>query len=605
MEKEPTIFVEDQFKKKRQLILRAFLISLFGILLLCAGFIGFLQFTTFENYQTKENLQTYLSGDLNLTSQDGMIELELPTAVISEEMTMYFKRAFVDTPYELSSLYYNPATDYVEVNLTLAGFYIPIYLDIQPIIENQEVVLHYNAFGFTNKQIEAKGFFKSLINWIAPMDLIQDLRLDMNRYPLKQGLVLREIDSNVTGFKVTLGLDEAYMEQLLTTYQAGIDPSVYEIFMNSVSDNHEAIETLAGQVYPLDEDQVAVLVEDALTDRVLLKEMLMLMDEEALADLADTLKASGVTLDTKNILLGQKAFVGKEKDAIIMDLFDALSTHFEDKMLAFNQGKPFDLTIMRTLTVDVLANMYDVIIDSEDMARLSFVYDNGFKVAYRVDEDAYYIRGLEHYEVVDKATYESMMGSTPFIRPTYVTNGDLWKSVTDYIRTYHNSEGVWVRYMKSDGESVFAVISLYENPQDYWPMALSISEDGTLTVLDENVKKITSFIQEFPDFNAETIPLEIETVSLKEIDEEIHQLILDELYYQRIISSKKDVSIVYSSYNGKYIAFKLSTGSEYVYKVEGTTYGTYLSTVYTKDKAVRNWRDLPELLTLQDDPTEQ
>ena len=72
----------------------------------------------------------------------------------------------------------------------------------------------------------------------------------------------------------------------------------------------------------------------------------------------------------------RKAFKGQAIDPQIAKIFVALDRHFSEKIMAFNQGEPFDIEEMTTMTIKELINRYKVLID-EDLAKdMTFVYED-------------------------------------------------------------------------------------------------------------------------------------------------------------------------------------------------------------------------------------
>ncbi len=146
------------------------------------------------------------------------------------------------------------------------------------------------------------------------------------------------------------------------------------------------------------------------------------------------------------------------------------------------------------------------------------------------------------------------------------------------------------------------VFSTADDPQEY-STAIFEKKDKDFIIVEENVKSIEEFLTKHKDINAEIIPSEAITSTFKRINRDTYDAILDEMFIRGYISNLKNTKIVYSSYDGNsYISFMLSDGREFVFFVEQTVFGTYLATVYPKEKAITNWTDINGLILLQDPP---
>lgn len=582
--------------------LRVVVIFIVVVFAAIGGFIAFLQLTTFDQVQQALAPETFVAQTRDtLAYGDEGFKIDLPDEVIAYEVKAFLANQFKEKDVTLESLYYSGQAQKVYTNLSYKGFYVPLSISLRIQQINTGFTVDYDDLRLSNREWSIGDWLETSLKEALNLS---NSRQTINIYDagVNNLLKLRALTEEEGHLSLRLTIDDPRIEEEVNKIRDAIDPLLLEHYKTYSASRTQPVLAMVESIYPLTSDQEQALINDGLGSQYIISDLLLLTKGYVTDGLQTLMVDYGLDVATEEIDLEKKAFKGQAVDGDIAQIFLALDQHFGEGIMAFNQGEPFDLDLMTTMTVSELIRRYQLPIKESIAKDMSFVYDDAFKVAYKLDDHAYYVRGLDGYEVLDAETVEAMPGGGVFVKPTYTDDPVLWQQTIDFIKGYFSVDEVFVRYMKSDGRSVFAVISNGDDPQDYWAMAL-MANDGNFTVLEENVKSILRLMTEHPEFNIEAATKVVETVSFERISDDIHDLIIDELYDQGIITSKNDTKIIYSSYDGKtYIAFKLSNGDEYVYKVEGTVYGTYLTTVYTKSKALRNWENLSELLVLQDSP---
>ncbi len=605
MTEEKQSKVDKIIEKKPKLwmtMAKAIVIGLFIVLIITSIIVGLLQFTTFDERQNFQSPATYLESkkrDLSYT-EDGFV-VGIPEDVIAYELNRLMKDSLETTDLNLESITYSGRDKKVNMDLTYFGFYLPVSYTIDWTKDDEVITGNLSSMKISKLGWSLPTFMIQGIESLIDLERIKEQQLFIRNYDIQDDLSLvgMEIveDVMVLSFKV----DEVAISNEVKKLREAINPDLLDYYKTYSPERTEVVIKILEQIYPLEHEQIEHLVNDLRGNKHIINDLILLTEGYDTSGLLAMLEGYNITINETTINMERKAFKGQAIDPLIAMVFGALDDYFVEKILAFNQGKPYDLEAMNTLTIKELVDIYELDIEPSIVDEMTFIYDEAFKVAYRIDDETYYIRSINAYEVVRADQYETLMGAHDFVKPDYVTDSELWDKVTAFIKTYFEVEEVFVRYMKSDGQSTFAVISTSANPQDYWSMA--IYDNGTMEVLDENVKVVASLITNHPEFNVETATREIENISFERIPDSTHDTIIDELYDIGVISSKSATEIIYSSYDGsKYIAFKLNNDKEYVFKVEGTTYGTYLATVYNKDRAISNWKDMSELLLLQEKP---
>lgn len=591
--------------KKLMIILRTIIIGLIVILLLFMGFVTYLQFVVFEEFQTGIPLAEYVEEIKDdLSYEEAGILVEIPEEIISYEI-MPMIVAYIEQEenplYKLESLYYDGQTQSFRMNLIRSGFYLPISIKVNYMVVEGQLNISYGELTIGRNGLNPIGFVKSWMNNIDAVKFMETLTFKPVDYGMDEGYYLDTIKVNGNQLELGIKVKEAVIIELINDMKKSVDNGLLERYKNSNQSEQLEVVAILTQIYPLSKEQIIRIISDLRSEQILIRHLLILLNEDMLASSIETFKLFGVEIDGKQIALDRKALEGQIIDDYAIVIFEALDNYFGDRQVPVNLGKPFDLDKMKTITIKRLVELNNIEIEEEILERMTFIRENGFSIAYEVDPTSYYIKSVNDYRVITEEAYRKIEGSSDYVEATYVDDVELWQGVETVLKSYFNVDKVYVRYMKSDGTSVFVVASPEDDPQDYWSFALY--KESEFVILEENVKIISNLLQSHPEFNIETATKEVETINLKRIASDIHTLILEEMYALGKLSHPSNYTIDFSSYDGsKYISFLISNGSEYVYRVEGTSFGTYLATVYSKDKAIRNWDDLSELIILQDIP---
>ncbi len=576
------------------------LIAFVVVLMILGSLVTFLQLKTFDIVQDKQSVSDYMTEvrDTLVYEEEGFV-VTVPEEVIGQLAMDYVSNVIEGQSVQLDSLVYDASVSRVKMNLTYMGFYLPLSMKIAFEQEGNIVRLKYTKAG-TDDTSDIMG---RVIKGLTHLGNAQQT-VNLNDFKALSDMTLTSLQT-VDGLPVlTLKVGEQRLKDLVSDMTSHISEQMLTYYSEFEDDGTQLVLKLVESSSRLSSTQVRLIVNDMVKDQDILYDILMMTENYPLDDLKVALESYGLELDEDRVRVEKLSFMGQAIDDDVKKIFEALDQHFGERILAFNQGKPFDLDTMTTMTITELAETYELTIEEEVLDRMSFVYDEAFKVAYQMDGDTYYIRGIDGYALVSEEDYRQYQGAGSYTEPYFVNDLNLWNDVVAAGAEYLSTEGMFVRYMKTDGESVFAVMSPVTLPQEIYGMAMVKHEDG-LQVLDAQVTSIASLIAEYPEFNVATGTRAIENMTFKRIGSDIHDYILEQLYGKKKITSISDTTIVYSSYDGKkYIAFKLSNGDEYVYKIQNTVYGSYLTDLYTKVKAKRNWSDIPALLMLQDPPAQ-
>jgi hypothetical protein len=586
---------------KSMTTVKAFAIGLFVLFVLGCALLTYMQFATFEQFQKGESAQDFLEKDKeNWVYEDYGLDILIPENVIAHELSILIHKDVEETAYGLENLYYDGQNQALKVNLTFSGFYLPIVYYMEYFEDGGKLGVTYDKVGIGRHELKVIGPLKFLINRGRVSQLLDTLSIDLTQYGMATGLNFVSATPVNQDLKLNLIVNENEIQAIIEQMRGAINKELLPIYRASSSPLAAEAVDLLEQIYPLSADQMKRMIKDVTGGRELVRHLLVLTNETMTNQIVLELQKQGFDLDREQIALDRKALEGQIIDEYAVKIFEGLEAYFADKIVAYNNGRPFDLVNMKTVTVQDIVKNYSIIMEDSILDRMNFVLVDGFSIAYEVDPSTYYIKSLDGFEVLSKEDYDLLPGSGPYIEPRLVTDVELWQEVEAILMEKFEVDRVFVRYMKTDGRSIFTIASPVNNPQIY--LSFAMTKDETIQILDDNVQSIETLLETHPDFNIETATREIESVQLKKLSEEIQSYILEDMYQQGKLNHPSNYTIEYSSFDGKYISFLVSNGEEYVYRVEDTSFGTYLATVYDKEKAVRNWLDLPKIILLQDKP---
>ncbi|MCF8017932.1 MAG: hypothetical protein K9L62_00905 [Vallitaleaceae bacterium] len=581
--------------------IKSLAIGLFVLFVLGCAILTYMQFATFELFQKGETASAFLEKDKeNWVYEEHGLDILIPEDVIAHEISILIAKDVEDTPYNLENLYYDGKEQALKVNLTFSGFYLPVVYYMEFFEEEGMLRITYDKVGIGRHELKVIGPLKFLINRGRVSQLLDKLSIDLTQYGKASGLDLMSATPVDQDLKLNFTANEEQIQAIIEQMRGAINKELLPIYSASSSPlAAEAVELLE-QIYPLSAKQMKRMIKDVTGGRELVRHLLVLTNETMTNQIVLELRKQGFDLDREQIALDRKALEGQIIDEYAIEIFEGLEAYFADKIVAYNNGRPFDLANMKTISVQDIVKNNNIMIEESILERMNFVLVDGFSIAYEVDPSTYYIKSLDGFEVLSKEDYDLLPGSGPYVEPKLVTDDKMWQEVETILMEKFEVDRVFIRYMKTDGTSIFTIASPVNNPQIYLSFAMMKNE--TIHILEDNVQSIEALLEAHPDFNIETATREIETVQLKKLSEEIQTYILEDMYQQGKLNHPSNYTIEYSSFDGKYISFLVSNGEEYVYKVEDTSFGTYLATVYDKEKAIRNWSDLPKIILLQDRP---
>lgn len=604
--KEDTVVVETNDSKYWwSIMLKTVVVFLLVLLIGVAGLVTYIQSATFDVLQKPVKATSFaemVQDDLLYT--DKGFEVLVPDEVIGTEVGQQMSLKLTDSPYTLNTIFYDGSNRSFLMNLSHSGFYLPLSITTQFEQSDSKINLKIQSIHIGKNKMKLFWPLDKFVQGLLPVSVFETIQLDPMTVALNKGVYYDEGQFDETGIRLYYKMDSELIDEFYQLLKSKADKDLIQTYKDSDDLGAQKAGDLMSQVYPLTDEQLVEVINDLRTSRVLINHLLVLAGEETTSKLAKSLSIYGITIDESQIIQDRKILEGQKWDSLFVEILNDLEAYFSDGFIAFNLGKPFDVVKHETITLKDVVKLNKLNIDKTLLSRLSFVKKDGVGVAYQLDDQTYYIRYIDSYEMQNSIEFAKYEGATTYKAPELVDDLTLWNEIEERLKVYFGVENIFVRYMKSDGESTFVIASPEDDPQQYWKFAILRDESNALEILDDNVKTVMGLHEAHPEFNIETVTYEIERVKLIAVTEETYDTILSQLYGNGLIGSPSEYEIVYASSNSNYIAFLLNNGEQYVYKVDRSSFGTYLQTVYKKDKAITNWPDMPTMILLQDKPQE-
>ncbi len=312
---------------------------------------------------------------------------------------------------------------------------------------------------------------------------------------------------------------------------------------------------------------------------------------------------NNISIDEAALGKNRERLLANYVDVYVKEIFEAFAKHFKEHRFVASEGRPFDLDEYKVYDVKTLLKTEGYDSSNPIYDKMCFVFwDARFSLAYKIDDDNYYIRGAENREFLNAHDYNeryinsSYPGST--VAEVKALTKDELEEARAFLDEYFKKDEVFIRYIKKVDEVYLAILSFPDDYQNYRLLSL-INFHGELSMKDDEIKDVEQYIRRNPTFPAQLFPAELVNTSIVKVSDDTLVAIMDEMSIRGLASGGAS-DIKYASYDGmKYIYFALKDGREFVFKVEQTVFGTYLATVYEREKAFKNWDDINILISLE------
>jgi len=574
-----------------------------GILLGCL--VLTIAFLYMKSYDIQYELKTFSQywDESNMTEcfsvQGTHISMKIPENVVNTELLLWMKEMPLPSRYKVKNVQLDASSKRINMNGSLYGINVPLSMTFDPVVQEGKIIINFSQLiiGQSVKLKETSS--QKLMGFLFQNNL--PIVFDGKSLFHSNILKIEQLDWVADNFSLSAKINESLLRTELGIIKSGANN---EILTKFASSNIEAEKQAANYINNLDqitEDDLVKIINDVLSNGELTRNILMIAEPNIAKKAFDNYGKGFKNIEFNEIKDARKAILNEQLKPYRKSLYDALNMlYFSVEPMHINKGQLYSVAKKQYLTPQSIAIEEGVIIPEMTLKRLSFFYekDNGLLLlAYQLNEDEYLVMYEDQFKTLSKTDYEEGTSYEDTGRVSSVNDKATWDSLYNQMKIYFQDEAVFIRYMKADEQYAFVVASPTYNYQNFKAIAFEKTE-GEWVILEEDIQNITDLNKAHPEFNLETATMEVEKVKIYQLNEEMYDVILEDMMDKGIIKSKEDLLITYCSYGNDYIAFSLSDGNEYVYKV----YSLYLHTVYDKETAEETWIDLPEIITLQDPP---
>ncbi len=560
------------------------------VVVVLLSFLLLLQLGRFSEDNSGKSLSEYFSqmkGQLDYKDA-----ISLP---ITDEVQAYLIRDIlqrrINESAKIRSVYYENKK--LTMNIKKGGITFPLSFDAYFEDSEQGVKLVLKNMKITNKFRKAPKFINDFIK--KNLGLKQQMFVDTRHY-LKKDFFIKNIEYK-DDLIVNLVYDDTDLIAILNSAKKDVALSYYYKKHN----NNALSDAIIIKNDRIEYDFNKIL-EVAIKNPSLLYSLAALYKDPDIVQINNLLINYNIEMSEKSIKEAREDMFANFADEVAGEVFVILKDKFKGKKVAINQGKPYDIDDFTLYTIRDIVEHYELRFDRSLYDRLKFIYDGEIKVAYKMDDNKYYIRGVDTKSFIDSKSYKQLKGSKSIHLVQMVDEANKWDKIVSFFEKKYNEEDIFIRYLRHAGDYYIAMISPASEYQKYFLVAFSM-KDGNIKVIDDDIKEIEKFIINHENYPAQLFKKEMIEPKVVKVSEDTQYAIMDELAVRGIINSGDGVKIDYSSYDGSdYIYFCLSDGREFVFKVETTNFGTYLATLYDKEKAFRHWDDISFIITLEERP---
>lgn len=575
---------------------------IFGTLLICIIYLSINSFKINYEFKTIEDFLNEKKPLNQLINKDNKIELEIPINVANTEILMIMKEVSLPSYYKIKNVQLDANQRKININGSVYGIKFPISMPFEPKVEGNKIIFQFGNIEIGRKAIklsEKKSDKIKSFLFKNSMPILIDTSILFSSNIIKA----ENIEWTKEGLKVFATINYKLIKQEIRKIKSFANEEIVQLFENSDIDAQRKAVEYVINIENLSEKDIQALVDDILLESKITENILLLGELEVLEEIFNKY-GNILNIDKSRLLEKRNQLLGTILSAYRESIWKKLKNHyFSLEPMYINKGQPYSFLRRGYITIEDIAKEQNINIPKSTLKRLSFCYDKSndlLLISYRLNNDLYLLSNNNEVTTISTQTYKEKFNYESTGRVSHVNDKLTWDSLESEIKDYFQTEEVFIRYMKADDKFAFAVASPKYNYQNFRAIAFEKKNDYW-GIIEENIKSLTELNKKYPLFNLETATNEIEKVTFYHLGEEMFNVILEDLVNKGIIKSKDDYTIEYCSYGNDYIAFLLSNKVEYIYKV----YSMYLQKVYEKETAEKMWDDLPEIITLQNPPTNE
>lgn len=522
--------------------------------------------------------------------QKNNVIIEIPKDVISTAFNEKIQEIEVEKGYKINEGYINTDESKAYINTTIHGINVPISMNIDLAVDGRELTISFNNMMLCDNKIFSlpKQIEQSIINKLVKNEEI--LKMNLDDFDIPDIVTIDTIKMNPENVVLSLNMDKDKTLKLLQDILNNKNDSLYEMYQNQGDNTNKKVTEIISKQSISDEDIEMILKDILVEDEDLFKNILIVTDEKKVDEIFDDYSKYITHFDRDSITNEKNKLIIGSIQEDCKKLLSAVNKLPKDKyIVSFND--PYNIDSNQVLTIKELNDINKLGIPENIYNNMDFIFDytnKEFMVSYKIDNDRYAMISDEKNDVIDYDKYLSYQFEEPLPNKVYYDT-----DIEAIISKYFSAE-VFIRYMNTDGKYAYAIASSADNYQHYERFALE--KKDTWEIVATNINDLYRFSINHPGFNQKTITDNYVEGKIYKLSDEDKTSILDQLRFKNVISDKEQVDIKYCSYDGKYISLQLTNEEEYVILIKYS----YIDEVYKKEQAVDKWKDITELILLQD-----
>lgn len=586
--------------KKRVLVF--FIIIVLIVAAVIGGFLGYLQLSLFEVKPIeKEALSSYVNRyglDLLERKQDNLYQGQVPMDIIEQELTYNLIEEFTLDGADIANANIDLVKEEAKINYLVGDFFVPIrYTTAFELVDDTITILLYPE-SLGSSEIVLPEFFVDLF-YKELMDYEPMVRIQLTDYSDDELFVFDRAVYDEDNMTVDYLLNLPDIDELIHDIQGDLNEDYVKVFKSGTEEQQEALAILEDYDNS-SEEYSAKLFEDFLDEAKVIEPMLVLAKPDTLIEIFSAYPILDRKVDKSRVIEARGTLIGEAVAGYGQYLLEALKMLSSEGNLILAQDHPFDFSIMRTVTMQDLIELYEVEIPERVLKGLTMGYvDDKMQVVYASEEGPYIAINQVNYKMISEDQYNTKYNK-PLPEP-----GTLEQEVNIYNEIYaamaqYFGEEVFFRYLKNDQDEAYAIVSLRSNYQDFTLVAVK-RVDGTFTVTQEGFANALELNRLDPEFNMNLATRMNEGVQILKLNQKTRNEVVDGLKEKGFMDS--DEELIYVSYDGiQYISIVLSSWEEYIYTIYR---GAFLADVYTREVAEERFGDLDPIILLHPNPNRE
>lgn len=578
------------FQYKKALIIGA---SVFGVLVICiTSLFIYLHHARFQVVFNQLPMKTYFKNDIHsiMQIQGDSVTIKIPSDVVSTMFSERIKGLQLSEKERIQDGYINTAEGKAYMNMIIRGLYVPIAMDVDFETIDRTIRLVFKHITLRDKDLLAlpHALENKLLDKLTTKASLLQVSLDDFHIPPMMGI--EAVNPLIDQVDVVLKVNQEAFAKEMQDMSKARSNELYGIYQQQEDTPKRAI-TIMDQTDQLTSAHTEEILKDLLLgEQALIKHLLIVTDDTHVDKIFETYGRYLKRFAKEDVMNEKNKLVLGKIETYCTALLDALEALPQETYIVFG-NYPYAYKDKKLLHVEDLIIKAQLDIPEEVYQKMDIRFDYGkkaYRIVYEVD-GTYALVGKDAYAFLDDTAYGAYAFDTPKANQVAYDT-----TIQEQIAAYFNGD-VFIRYMNTDGQYAFVMASSTTYYQDYERFALEKSDEGW-RIIETGISDLYAFSVNHSGFNLKTItddPVQGKIYALSKDDQAV---IMDQLVHRKIIEDKESVKLIYCSYDGKYIALKLSNGEEYVFNIKYA----YLDKVYTKDVAMTKWKDISPLILLQD-----